>query len=120
MEDTGYNSNFLVCKTLELKQRCFRVRLYNDGEYEEIFHEHIPYNRMSKDNAVDFMRALIVKHSGWLDTHILKLYVNRRRGEPYRSNDIRIHHESVTPEISRVYCTALHIEVMMDVKFEYK
>jgi hypothetical protein len=67
-----------LCTTLKAKEKCFHILKYKEGTYVEIFHEHIPRHRISKDNAIAWMITLIVKHRSLGGLDALRGYMNKR------------------------------------------
>jgi hypothetical protein len=79
-------TGFEICPDLKLKEKCFRVQLYdhNKVKYEEVFHEHIPMRRISLDSELEALRALVDHFAGWPATFILHSRLNNRPGGPSR------------------------------------
>jgi hypothetical protein len=50
---------YKICPELRDKEKCFRVQRYEDGNIIEVFHEHIPSNRISLDSEIEVLRALV-------------------------------------------------------------
>lgn len=77
-EDQMY-SHFQLCKDIEPKQKCFRLRRYNQGVFEDVFHEHVSKHRISLDSAKEMMKALVLRHEEVTAQHILRCYLNKGR-----------------------------------------
>ena len=109
-------SGFQICDALKLKQKCFRLRIYKEGEYHDLYHEHIPKHRISEDNAINFMKTLVAKYSGWDDSFILSTYLNNRGQKPHAEHRIQISIEYPEPGVMRRYCSSGNVSVWMDEK----
>ena len=82
MSESDLNTGYKVCKDLKVNEKCFRLHEYNEGDFNELFHEHVPKHRISSDNASAFMKALVVRHSPLGDPEILRTYLNNRGKNP--------------------------------------
>lgn len=71
-----------ICSALIANEKCFCLYEYKEGNYNEIFHQHVPKHRISGDGAVEFMKALVVRHSALGDPEILRCYLNQRGKSP--------------------------------------
>lgn len=58
-------SGWEVCNTLKLNEKCVRVRRYNEGKYENCFHEHIPAHRIGQDEMFSALKCLIMHYEKW-------------------------------------------------------
>lgn len=114
MKESNFYSGFQICDDLKPNQKCFRIRLYKEGEYEDLFHEHIPKHRISGDSAINFMRTLVAKYSEWNDSTILSTYLNNRRGKPTANRSIQMPIEYPEPGVMRRYCCSGDVDVWMD------
>jgi hypothetical protein len=107
-------SGFKVCEALDKSHRCFYVRRYWEGDFEEICHEHIPRSRMSADSAKAALQALVVKHSSWSDEHTLHSYMNKRAKHPPGNNNLNLRVEYPAEGVVRVACCNSNIEAWVD------
>ncbi len=107
-------SGFKICTTLKSNQKCFRVRLYNEGKFCDRFHEHIPKHRISEDNARNFLKAIIAKYLEWNDSYVLGAYLNKRGKKPAANRSIQIAFESIEPGVLRRYCSSGDVIAWMD------
>ena len=82
MSESNLCTGYKICKDLQAKEKCFRLFKYNEGDFDELFHEHVPKHRISLDNASAFMSTLIVHHSSLSDTEVLRTYLNNRGKKP--------------------------------------
>jgi hypothetical protein len=48
-----------LCPELVPGQMCFRVKIYNEGIFETVFHEHVPSHRISQERAREALRSLV-------------------------------------------------------------
>lgn len=74
--------HYKTCPCLSLKEKCFRVQRYNEGEIVETFHEHLPSHRLSLDAELEALRALVGHCAGWNEAFILHSRLNGRKGGP--------------------------------------
>ncbi len=107
-------SGFKICNNLKANEKCFRLQIYDQGETNEVFHEHIPKHRISNDNAVSFMKTLIVKYSSLRDSEILRAYINNRGKEPSSINLCQAHIEYPEPGVFRKYFSGGGITAWVD------
>jgi len=80
-----------LCADLKLKEKCFRVQHYQEGKFEEVFHEHVPSHRLSLDAEIEVLRALVDYGAGWPPTFILRSRLNNRGGTPPQYPGYRSH-----------------------------
>jgi hypothetical protein len=95
-----------LCPELAVGQVCFRVKTYNDGIFESVFHEHVPSHRISQDNAIEALRSLVARYSEWPGTFILHSLLNERRGKPSRYPGFVSHTSYPEPGVIRHYISA--------------
>ena len=75
---------YMICPDLRCKEKCFRVQRYEEGKMVEVFHEHIPFHRISLESEIEVLRALVSQFAGWNGMFILHSHLNNRRGGPSR------------------------------------
>ena len=75
-------SRFKVCEQIGPNEKCFRLRKYKEGAYVDIFHEHIPWHRISADNAHEFMKTLLACNMQLDNSSFLHSYLNERGNKP--------------------------------------
>jgi hypothetical protein len=97
-------SGFQICETLKPKERCIRLRAYNEGRFDELYHEHIPAYKIGNEACIELMKALVVRFSGFSAEYIVRGYLNQRRGQPACANLFRFHTEYPEPGVIRHYC----------------
>jgi hypothetical protein len=107
-------TGFQICSDLRPKQKCFRLREYDEGIFKDIFHEHIPKHRISEDNAFVFMKMLVVKYSSLGDFEILRSYMNSIGKEPSAIQLGRWQVEYPEPGVLRRYFDAGNIHAWYD------
>ena len=71
-----------LCPELSPRQICFRVKIYNEGIFKTVFHEHIPSHRLSQENANEALRSLVARYSEWPGVFILHSLLNKRSRNP--------------------------------------
>ncbi len=71
-----------LCPDLVPGQICFRAKIYNEGKFETVFHEHIPSHRISQERANEVLRSLVASFSEWTGTFILRSHLNKRGRNP--------------------------------------
>lgn len=107
-------SGFQLCPDIDPKQKCFRLRRYNEGLFDEIFHEHVPNHRITIDSAIEMLKALVLRHEEFSASHILRCYLNSRRGSPEALRILRIDVEYPEPGVIRRYCCSNNFNAWMD------
>jgi hypothetical protein len=106
-------SGFQLCNDIEPKQKCFRLRRYNQGVFEDVFHEHIPKHRISLDSSIEMMKALVLRYEEFAAPYIIRCYLNSRGRNPAAINLLRIVIEYPEPGVIRRYC-GNDVQVWMD------
>lgn len=107
-------SDFQICDALKPKQKCFRLRQYNQGKFDDLFHKHIPKYRISIDNAINVMMMLVARQSEWNDLYILQSRLNKRGKEPIAEPSFQITIEYPEPGVIRRYCNSGDVVAWMD------
>ncbi|MDA3897157.1 MAG: hypothetical protein PF482_13535 [Desulfobacteraceae bacterium] len=82
MSESDLYTDYKICDALKTNEKCFRLHEYNKGNFNELFHEHVPKYRISTNNANEFMKTLVVHHSSYGDPEILSTYLNNRGKNP--------------------------------------
>lgn len=103
-----------LCRELAVDQVCFRVKIYNDGIFESVFHEHVPSHRISHENAIEALRSLVARYSEWPGTFILHSLLNERRGKPSRYPSFNSHTTYPEPGAIRHYISAQRTHAWYD------
>ncbi len=106
-------TRFQLCSDLKPKQKCFKLRRYNEGLFEDVFHEHVPNHRVSLDDALAMMRTLVLRYEGHEASSILRHYLNTRGRKP-SARHLRFDVEYPEPGVIRRYCSSNHIHAWMD------
>lgn len=75
-------SNYNICQSLEAKHTCIVVEQYFEGNMIAIFHEHVPYRRLSNDARKYLLKMLMINFSKIDPNSILSYYVNSRGKNP--------------------------------------
>ncbi len=96
-------TRYRLCPDLKVKEKCFRVQLYNEGKVDEPFHEHVPSHRISLDSEIEVLRALVGLYAAWPGTFILRSHLNNRRGAPSRYPGFMSHVEYPEEGVLRRY-----------------
>ncbi|QBC44735.1 hypothetical protein [Iodobacter fluviatilis] len=107
-------SNFKICKKLRKKEKCFRVELYNNGLFVEVFHEHIPTHRISEQNAHGVLKALIIHYSEQEAVSIFHSYLNKRGKNPSVPATFNFHMEYPEPGVIRKYICSHTVNTWFD------
>ena len=77
-------SRHQLCPVLLAGEKCFRVHRYNEGQFDQVFHEHVPSRRLSRQTESEVLRGLVGRYAGWEGTYILHSHLNNRPGGPSR------------------------------------
>jgi hypothetical protein len=107
-------SNFQICELLKSKEKCFRVRIYNDGKFEDVFHQHIPAYRISEENALEALKSLNIFYSGSSAVTILHSRLNKRGKNPNVAHTFNIVTEYPEAGVIRRYCSSQLVTVWFD------
>jgi hypothetical protein len=93
----------LSCNDLKPKTLCVRVRRYQSGKFEELYHEHVPAYRLSRPKSIEMMKAMVLRFSGCGAYEVLRSYLNTRSMEP-AAYPFQITVEYPEPGVLRTYC----------------
>ena len=107
-------SGFKICKNLKAGEKCFRLQKYNEGEFVEVFHEHVPKYRISSGNSNEFMRALISRYSGLGDPELLRAFINKSGKEPSAIDLCRVETEYPEEGVLRKYYSSTYLNAWFD------
>jgi hypothetical protein len=114
VEYAQIHTGFQICSELKKNEKCFRLQKYNNGEFEELFHEHVPKHRISKGNSIELLKALIVKYSGLEFPQIICSYLNNRNDKPSAIKLFQIQSEYPEPGVLRTYCSSGDLNIWFD------
>jgi hypothetical protein len=81
-KEGGLYEGHHLCPDLVPGQICFRVKTYNEGVMEVVFHEHVSSHRISQEKANEVLRSLVARYSEWPGTFILRSRLNKRGRNP--------------------------------------
>jgi hypothetical protein len=95
--DNRVYSRHHLCPYLRTRERCFVVQCYNQGNFDQVFHEHVPLHRISQESTVEVLCSLVGHYDGWSGLFILNSRLNNRRGGPSRYPSY-VHHISYPEE----------------------
>jgi hypothetical protein len=98
------SSGFQICEHLKPNELCVRLRKYQNMQYEELFHEHVPKYRISQDEMISMLRALVVSRAGFSPEHIMHCFLNGRGRNPIADGSLSIVGEYPEPGVRRRYC----------------
>ena len=107
-------SGYKLCNDLEPKQKCFRLQQYNEGIFDDVFHEHVPRRRISQRSGIEMIRALVLRYNEFAAPYILRCYLNSRGRDPEAIPLLRIVIEYPEPGVLRRYCCSNHFQAWMD------
>ena len=96
-------SGFKLCAELKVNEKCFRVQRYNDGKFEETFHEHVPSHRLTLESELEVLRGLVDQCASWPPTYVLHSRLNKRHGGPSQYPGFTSHVEYPEPGVLRRY-----------------
>jgi len=101
--EESFCSSYKVCSSLKEGEKCFRLLEYDEGEYRDLFHEHVPNFRISGVSSGSFMKSLIISHSSLNDEQIFRTYLNKRGNQPSMISLLQGHIETPEPGVLRKY-----------------
>ena len=78
--------NYKICPTLDAKHTCIVVEQYSQGIMIEIYHDHVPYRRLSDDACRNLLKMLMINFSKIDPNSFLSYYVNSRGKNPLAAN----------------------------------
>lgn len=107
-------TEFQICESLVPKCRCFRVQVYHEGKFVEVFHEHVPAYRLSAESTLDALRALALNHSEMSASTVLHSFLSNRGKEPAAAQTFGMHTEYPEAGVLRRYCSTGHVNVWTD------
>jgi hypothetical protein len=113
-EHAQIHTGFQICSELKKKEKCFRLQQYNNGEFEELFHEHVPKHRISKGNSIELLKSLIVRYSGLEFPQIVCSYLNDRGKNPSVIKLFQLQIEYPEPGVLRTYCSSRNLNIWFD------
>lgn len=98
-------SGVSLCSKLDAEDKCFRLQRYNQGRFEELFHEHVPHHRIGMQNSTEVIRALVVRFDQFTAAEILRSHLNSRGAERSAvKNHLRVHVHYPEPGVVRRCC----------------
>ena len=97
-------SGVSLCPDLRPKQKCFRVQRYNQGRFQDEFHEHVPRHRMTVDRATEAIRALVIRFANVQGSVILQSLLTKRGTSPRAGNMLDVHVDYPEPGVLRKAC----------------
>jgi hypothetical protein len=71
-----------LCGNLVYGTRCFRAIRYDQGNWKEMTHEHVPAHRIASDRVLEVLRSLVARYSDWPGEWIVGSHLNKRGREP--------------------------------------
>lgn len=74
--------NYKICSTLDAKHTCIVVEQYSQGTMIEIYHDHVPYRRLSDDTRRNLLKMLMINFSKIDPNSFLSYFVNSRGKNP--------------------------------------
>ena len=103
-----------ICKELKATEKCFRVQQYENGDFIELFHEHVPSSRISAQESFQFLRTIIIKNHPLESSEILRTFLNSRGKNPARIQFFNSHTEHPEPGVIRKYFCSQGINTWYD------
>lgn len=107
-------TEFQICETLVPKHRCFRVQVYDDGKFVEVFHEHVPAYRISAESTLEALRSLALKYSPVSASTVLHTFLNKRGKEPAAASTFSVNTEYPEAGVLRRYCSTGQVNAWTD------
>lgn len=104
-DDRMYES-WKLCPDLRPKQICFVLERYENGQTNRIVHQHVPGHRISNENRLALLRALVIAGDRRTDDElasILGFFLNSRGREP-SERSMRVQCKYPEPGVLRTYC----------------
>jgi hypothetical protein len=101
--DSGY-SGFRNCERLKQNQKCIKLLLYGKQGYEEVLHEHLPRHRLSYDDGLSLMRAIVSREMKVDYATLILAYLNKRRGGPKKESVFVTNVDYPEPGVLRLSC----------------
>lgn len=71
-------SYFQLCQRLTPKEKCIRLREYREGQFQELFHEHIPAYQLAQASTAELLRVLVLRYEEAAFPRIVQSYLTRR------------------------------------------
>jgi len=105
---------YKLCPELRQSELCIVVEQCRDGRFEQRFHQHVPAAKLSTEDKIDMLRALLALWSGLSAEQIVRAYLNARSRHPAESGALRIMTSYPEPGAMR-YCCGATTKAWMDV-----
>lgn len=96
--------NYKLCDKLKPREICLVVAQYERGIFKRKFHDHVPRSRLSNDERINLLRALVVKFSGISAETIVRCHLNAKGKTPPADRGLRIVVAYPERGVMRSYC----------------
>ena len=97
-------SCFQLCQSLTPKEKCIRLREYKAGQFQELFHEHVPAHQLAQTATKELLRVLVLRYEEATAPQIVQSYLTRRGRQAKTNHPLRIIVEYPEPGVVRSYC----------------
>ena len=97
-------SNFQLCRTLTPKEKCIRLRQYEEGRVIEFFHKHVLAHKLAEKVYTELLRTLVLRYEEAHAERIVDAYLTRRGRAAKLSYPLRIVVEYPERGVVRWYC----------------
>ena len=97
-------SYFQLCPTLTPKEKCIRLRQYEEGHYIERFHEHVLAHQLAAKVYSELLKTLVLRYEEATAKQIVGAYLTRRGRDAKLSHPPLLHSEYPEPGVTRLYC----------------
>jgi hypothetical protein len=101
------HGDFKLCPDLQPADVCLVVEQYREGAFERRFHKHVPRDRLTDDDRIELLRALVarfVARTGPGTDQIVGSYLNANGQRPPPANNLKIVTSHPEPGVIRCYC----------------
>lgn len=107
-------SGFQLCEQLKHGDVCIRVKIYDSGSFNEVFHDHIPSIRLSQEHLLQALKSLVLNNTEIHDETLLHSYLNNRSKEPPAIKLYRVNVEYPEKGVKRTYCSSGGVTAWVD------
>ncbi len=98
------HSHFQICPSLTPKEKCVRIRKYKEGQFQEIFHEHVPARRLAQAATSELLWTLVLRYEEAAARQIVQSYLSRRGYQAKADHPLQVRVEYPEPGVMRSYC----------------
>ena len=93
--------NALLCERLTPDEKCIRVRVYREGVFKELVHEHVDRSRLAEKVVAELLRCLVFRYEERVGQRIVEAHLIRRGRAARLADGYEIHCSYPEPGVLR-------------------